>query len=277
MSDVTPSGFADTPGPDATPEQDADVRALLALLRDEPLEMPDDVRSRLEAVLAEERRASTGRALGATAALADSSSERSGTTAPVTVLPTGASRRGPSTRAFRIVGGLAAAALVVLGGVVVLRGTGVGGSTSGGAESAASASSSTAAGGTLVTASGTAYAKATLAAQARTLATAARVRSATDATAPANGVPAAPSPATAGGTTFRAFTPDNATVCVRAITDGGTSVALAVDSGSYAGRPAVVVVVPTQGDPTQLDVFVVKPDCAAGTPDIVEFQRIPAS
>ncbi len=56
MTDTTPGGFADTPGPDATAEQDADVRALLSFLRHEPLELPADVRARLEAVLAEERR-----------------------------------------------------------------------------------------------------------------------------------------------------------------------------------------------------------------------------
>ena len=48
MTDRTPDGVADTPGPDATPEQDSDVRALLAFLRDQPMEMPPDVAARLE-------------------------------------------------------------------------------------------------------------------------------------------------------------------------------------------------------------------------------------
>ena len=65
MTDSTPGGFADTPGPDATPEQDADVRALLAFLRDEPVEMPPEVELRLYAVLAEERR-SAAAVVGAT-------------------------------------------------------------------------------------------------------------------------------------------------------------------------------------------------------------------
>lgn len=68
MSDLP--GFADTPGPDATPDEDADVRALLGFLRDEPLEMPPDVAARLDAVLAEERRTSAA-AAGAAAALDD--------------------------------------------------------------------------------------------------------------------------------------------------------------------------------------------------------------
>ena len=275
MSEMPPGGFADTPGPDATPEQDADVRALLALLRDEPLEMPPDVQARLRAVLAEERRAVSGVPAGAPLALVDGTDSDLGPPRPVTVLPpAGASRRGPSGRAFRIVGGLAAAALVVVGGVTVLRGTGAGTSSAGGEASASSiAGSARAAMGPVVTASGTRYAQATLAAQARTLASSALAKSAAD----TEGAPATPSAAVAGGTTYGVFTAGNVTTCVRAITDNDGSTALAVDSGSYAGRPAVVVVLPTQGDVTRLDVFVVTPACASGTPDIIEFQRVPAA
>ncbi len=114
--------------------------------------------------------------------------------------------------------------------------------------------------------------------QARSLATAAR--SADTKGEPATGLSVAPSPksGSVGGTTFAAaLTPDAATLCVRVLTDGDGTTALAVDSGSYAGHPAIVVVVPTQGDPASLDVFVVKPGCGTGSADILEFQRIPAS
>lgn len=275
MTDTTPGGFADTPGPEATPEQDADVRALLSLLRDEPLEMPSHVRSRLDAVIAEERR--TAAVAGAGAGAAPSGDEASdggpGPVAPVTVLP--ARNRGPSTRAFRIVGGLAAAALVVLGGVTVLHGTVGGSSSSSSAEtsSAAGGGAVDAATGTAVTASGVRYSRATLAVQAAALVAAARAGSpATDRTA------AVPSPATVEGKTYAAaLTADTAASCVRALTENDGSTAVAVDSGSYDGQPAIVVVVPPPDAPGSLDVFVVKPGCGADTADLLEFQRIPAS
>ena len=274
MTDITPGGFADTPGPEATPEQDADVRALLSFLRDEPLEMPADVRARLDAVIAEERHAAAVAVAGAgtTTSGVDGSDDRVGPVAPVTVLPT--QPRGPSTRAFRIVGGLAAAALVVLGGVTVLHGLG------GGSSSSSSTASSSAAGGaadattgTKVTATGTHYSQASLAAQATALVAAARAASpAADRTV------AVPSPATESGTTYSAaLTPVAADACVRAVTEGDGSTAVAVDSGSYDGQPAVVVVVPPPDAPGSLDVFVVKPGCGAGGADLFEFQRIPAS
>ncbi len=274
MTDATPGGFADTPGPEATPEQDADVRALLSFLRDEPLEMPSDVRARLDAVIAEERRTAAVAVAGAAAAApgADASDVGVGHVAPVTVLPT--ARRGPSTRAFRIVGGLAAAALVVLGGVTVLHG--IGGSSS----SSSGAAASSAAGGaadtataTRLTASGTSYTRASLATQAAGLVAAARAASPlTERTV------AAPSPAPAEGKPYSAaLTPTDAAACVRALTEGDGSTAVAVDSGSYDGTPAIVVVVPPPDAPGSLDVFVVRPGCGAGAADLLEFQRIPAS
>jgi hypothetical protein len=89
-----------------------------------------------------------------------------------------------------------------------------------------------------------------------------------------------PSPGTVeSGTTYAAaaLPADTAAACVRALTEGDGSVAVAVDSGSYDGRPAIVVVVPPPDAPGSLDVFVVKPGCGTGAPDLLEFQRIPAS
>ena len=295
MTDSTPGGFADTPGPDATPEQDADVRALLAFLRDEPVEMPPEVELRLYAVLAEERRSS---AVAAGTPLASSADEGStgggGWTAPVTVLPVRSERRGPSMTVFKVVGGLAAAAVVAVGAVNLLGGlTLSGGSTSSSAGGASSSAGSVAgavpeAAGSqaVVTSSGTAYAKATLASQVLALTAAARTAAVTTSDA-ATPVPAASAAGASSGlattalagTDYRAAAkalqaPGSAADCVNRLTAGETSNAVAIDAGTFAGKPALVVVVPTSGDPSTLDVFVVPLDCS---PSFVDFERVPAS
>jgi len=302
MTERTPDGFADTPGPDATPEQDADVRSLLAFLRDEPVEMPPEVERRLYAVLAEERRSAAAVSGAPTAASGDDGEQGAGAwTAPVTVLParSTSARRGPSRRVFQVVGGLAAAALVVVGAVNVLGGIGSTGSSTSTSTGAASSSAGSvagaapeAAGSTVVTASGTAYAKSTLATQVLALTTAARTPtklSTADAATPAPSAPSASSAAqgtqstvgatTSGSTAYRGAmqslqAPGAAAACVNALTAGETSDALAIDAGTFAGKPALVVVVPTQGDPSTLDVFVVPLDCS---PSFVDFERVPAS
>lgn len=269
MTDTTSGGFADTPGPEATPDQDADVRALLAFLRDEPAEMPPDVAARLEAVLAEERRSAAGRA-SVVAGHTDGSTGGSGPAVPVTVLPTRQDRRGPSTRTLAVLGGIAATVLAVLGGVTLLGGAGGGSSSSSGASVAGST--------TRISASGTAYSPATLATQVAALVAAARGAAPADAAAEPSAATPAPFGAATGGTAHpAALTADAAAGCVRALTEGDGSTALAVDSGSYQGQPAVVVVIPTKGDPTSLDVFVVRPDCSPGSTTIREFRHIPAS
>jgi len=295
MTDSTPGGFADTPGPDATPEQDADVRALLAFLRDEPVEMPPEVELRLYAVLAEERRSSAVAAGAPTASSADEGSTGGGGwTAPVTVLPVRPERRGPSMRVFTVVGGLAAAAVVVVGAVNLLGGMNLSGGSSSSAGAASSSTGSVAGAGpeaaggqAVVTASGTAYAKSTLATQVLALTAAARTpaKAATaDAATPA---PAASSSGTDStlGTAASASTayrlaiqalqsPGSAAACVNRLTAGETSDALAIDAGTFAGKPALVVVVPTSGDPSTLDVFIVPLDCS---PSFVDFERVPAA
>ena len=295
MTDSTPGGFADTPGPDATPEQDADVRALLAFLRDEPVEMPPEVELRLYAVLAEERRSS---AVAAGTPLASSADEGStgggGWTAPVTVLPVRPERRGPSMRVFTVVGGLAAAAVVVVGAVNLLGGMNLSGGSSSSAGAASSSAGSVAGAGpeaaggqAVVTASGTAYAKSTLATQVLALTAAARTpaKAATaDAATPAPAASSSGTDSTLGtaasaSTAYRLAiqalqTPGSAAACVNRLTAGETSDALAIDAGTFAGKPALVVVVPTSGDPSTLDVFIVPLDCS---PSFVDFERVPAS
>jgi len=296
MTDSTPGGFPDTPGPDATLEQDADVRALLAFLRDEPVEMPPEVELRLYAVLAEERR-SAAAVVGATPTASSADEESTaggGWTAPVTVLPVRAERRGPSMRAFTVVGGLAAAAVVVVGAVNLLGGMNLSGGSSSSAGAASSSAGSVAGAGpeaaggqAVVTASGTAYAKSTLATQVLALTAAARTpaRVATaDAATPAPAASASGTDSTLGtaasaSTAYRLAiqalqTPGSAAACVNRLTAGETSDALAIDAGTFAGKPALVVVVPTSGDPSTLDVFIVPLDCS---PSFVDFERVPAS
>jgi len=295
MTDSTPGGFADTPGADATTEQDADVRSLLAFLRDEPVEMPPEVETRLYAVLAEERRSAAAIAGGRAATAADeASSAAGGWTAAVTVLPVRSERRGPSLRVVKVVGGLAAAAVVAVGAVNLLGGLNLSaGSSSAGAASSsagsvAGAAAEGAGGQAAVTASGTAYAKSTLATQVLALTAAARTPAAVG-TADATPAPAASSPALGtastrvanppAGTAYRSAAqtlsaPGAAAACVNRLTAGETSHAVAIDAGTFAGKPALVVVVPTSGDPSTLDVFVVPLDCS---PSIRDFERVPAS
>jgi hypothetical protein len=288
MSDLP--GFADTPGPDATPDQDADVRALLAFLRDEPVEMPPEVAARLDAVLAEERRTSAA-AEGAASALADPAEPSATPLAPVTVLPVASRRRGPSMTAFTVVGGIAAAALVVVGGITLIGGLGsstsleTASSSAGGASSAPSAAAggSTAdVRGTRLTASGATYAPSTLAAQATTLAgISLGTMKAADAASPQAAASVTPGPTSysveAAPTDTRSLaaaslTPDAIAACVSTLTDGDGTQAVAVDAGTWEGKAALMVILPTKGDAANLDVFVVTRACS---PDFLTFQRIP--
>jgi hypothetical protein len=278
VTDPTTGGLADTPGPDATPEQDADVRALLAFLRDEPMEMPPDVAARLDAVIAEERRTAAV-ATGSASATLDPSDAVPSPHASVTVLPTLEERRGPSMKTFAIVGGVAAAALVVVGGVALAGSLGSGSGASV-ASAGASAGPVGDAAGVTISASGTQYSTASLASQATALVVG---KVATDRLGAS--APAVPSPetvtGTSGGTATRsatgatsaplAFALDKAWSCVAALTDGDGSSAVAIDSGTFNGKGALVVVVTDPEDAAALRVFVTAPDCS---PNFFKFQQI---
>lgn len=133
----------DSEGPAATAEQEAFVSGLLGSLRRDDPPMPDDVLRRLDAVLAEERRRGAPALVALPGGGSDDSDLGAGS-APaslpenVSVLPTASGRRGPTSRSFRILGGLAAAAVVVVGGSVVINNGSLGSSsdTSGGATAA---------------------------------------------------------------------------------------------------------------------------------------------
>ncbi len=201
-----PHELDDTPGPDATPEQEAFVAGLLASLGPDDIPMPDDVAARLDAVLAQERRTSAAGAASAAASLSDAGTDLPGVAplAPVTVLPT--QRRGPSLRAFQWVGGLAAAALVVVGGAAVLNGAGLtsgDSSTSGSAASApevAAQDSLTRDTAKVLADTGTAYTTAGLATQAAALVSTIETRTASGYSPQSGGVAGDPGTPASGGT-----------------------------------------------------------------------------
>ena len=261
----TPSGTpgpADDLGPEATPEQDAFARGLLAGLRADDPPMPDHVVARVDAVLAQERRPSAAVPLGTGAAPQDAEDEPGG--APVTVLPT---QRRPdrSTRALQWLVGAAAAVLVVGGVGAVVSGT-LGGSSSDSAATLAGADAGT------VVASGTAYDQDNLAGQVRSLlsATSAQDRSGVDAPETEAGADLG----SAGAGASAAIAPATLAGCVEQLTGEPGEQAVAVDRATYEGRAALVVVLTSKDEPGALDVWVVAPSCTREAADVLQFQRI---
>jgi hypothetical protein len=60
--------------------------------------------------------------------------------------------------------------------------------------------------------------------------------------------------------------------CVANLAQGRVT-PLAVDAASFDGKPATIIVLPTAGDASTVDVYVVAPDCPEGT--FVAWQRVP--
>jgi hypothetical protein len=302
----SPGGFADTPGPEATPEQDADVRALLGALREAEVRMPDDVWARVHAVIAEEQRvaARTGLPAATLAATEGSSTDEDGSVvpglAPVTVLPTAEERAARAARpALRWMLGAAAAVVVLGGGYAVLQG--VSGSsqvaTSAGAASVP-APERAPEGPTVMLRTGTAYTTAGLQSQARALvasAAAGQPVSTDDKATPqpvaTDDPQASPVPPSTSGTTYVgataeearsaavakavALVPKNAafTACIDDLSGTPGTKPVAVDVGTYDGKPALVVVLPSTDDPASLDVIVVPADCRSS--EFIQLVRVP--
>jgi hypothetical protein len=296
-------GFADTPGRDATPEEEARVTAMLASLRDDDVPMPDHVWSRLSAVIAEEHVAATARQIsGEPTALGDAADGGTGPMAAVSVLPTPEQRRRRGAPTWLL--GAAAAAVVVLLAGGLIKGLGTGGSSSAGTAMSAAAPS-VAASASAESHSNTAYTTSGLAAQAASLVSRqdqfagspvnAAAGSGTDegavsatSTTPATSVPQpiTPRSASAGtqtsagqpGTGSLATQPllagDTLSACLAQLTGSSTATAVAVDRGTYDGKAADVVVVPTENDATQLDVWVLAPGCTRTSAYVLSFARI---
>ena len=286
MTGITSDVFADTPGPDATPEQDADVRALLGALRDADVPMPADVWTRLSAVIAEEQR--TAGATGSAAGIATDDTDGSALVpgmAPVTVLPTAEERQArTSGTTLRWLAGAAAAVVIVGGAYGVVRGLAASSSAVSTAGAASTAPENAASAGTVVTASGTAYTSAGLPAQAKAL-VASSVGQPTavdqkDQITPepgaASGAPTGTrGPTSAYAASLAAQMPRDAalTQCIDELSGAPGTKPLALDVGTYDGKPALVVVLPSTDDPASLDVIVVPVDCSSS--DFVQLVRVP--
>jgi hypothetical protein len=303
-------GFADTPGREATPEEEARVQALLASLRDDDVPMPDHVWSRLSAVIAEEHVAATARQItGTPTALGGSDDPASGSdagVASVSVLPTPEQRARRGAPRWLLPAAAAAVVVLLAGGLVKGIGSGSSTSSAGGSVDAAQASSSPTQAASAESHSNFAYTQRNLGSQVGRLisrsalgtpAVPGTVGSGTDVTAGTAASSSAPTSSTESAPTNATETPlgiaatgktaPNAsgdvppllsgaslTACVAQLTGGTTTAAVAVDRGTYEGKPADIVVIPTENDPTTLDVWVLAPGCTADNADVLNFSRI---
>lgn len=283
-------------GPEATAEQEAFVSGLLGSLRRDDPPMPDDVLRRLDAVLAEERRTGTPALVALPGGGSDDAGSGGGATVlpdNVSVLPTAAARRGPTSRSFRVLGGLAAAAVLVVGGSVVIRGGGGIGSSSDSSGGTAAAAS------VVVKDTNTAYSTKAFGDQAQSLARAVPQQvpessgggpvsapetseepapTSESTTTDTASVTATPSTTESRITTQAAepVTPDRAMLCARELSDGAVDSPLLVDQGTYNGQDAEVYVLPSTDVPGAYDVYVVAAGCTTGTADLLDFRRIAA-
>ena len=279
----TPASGPDTPGPEATPEQELFVSGLLASLRSDDPAMPEYVAARLDAVLAETRRSANGRPAPAAGMPARSPSSADSGLAPVSRLERKAG--GPSLRSFRVLAGVAAAAVLVLGGAVLARG-GLGelgsGNTVTTAESAGGLSSMSDA----------------ASAPARAEAPTAEVATGT------TGTPLTPGTASTGGTASTDYhlstlaaqiaslvlttgtggttaaqgpaSSQTAPACLSTITGRPDAQARAVADATFEGQPAVIIVVAVPGDITQLEVWAIAPGCTTDDATVLANARVPA-
>lgn len=251
-------------------DDDAYVSALLADLPDVP--MPDVVRARIDVALAD--LAAVPTPAGATTVL------------PGGVVPITAARsrwRNP-----RILQAAAAVVLVVAAVAVGIKSTSTHDTSASEAGSGAAMSSRSAA-----TASGTAYTTDTLAAGIRRLVAQSGV-TATNGGLSADksggtSAPQAPSPATAGGglLTAAASPPSDAhtlafsvaalAACISVIEDSATyTQPIAIDSATYNGQSALLVVLPNPDDTTTYGVWIVAPACGqGGDAHLISYAAIP--
>jgi hypothetical protein len=230
----------------------AAMGAVTRLLRDSAMvgPMPDDVRRRIDDALA-------------------AGVEPPARSAATTITPLSAPHRTPWTTRL-----LQAAAVFVLlaavAGVGYSAVSGSGGGSGGGSEAASQADPNKASGGDAttgtypVTESGRAYTQQSLRAAVPLLLSGRVAR--------ADAAPeAAPSGGAGGGTATGSGNFDRRLLSGRALAACVANIAetpvtpLAVDVGTYNGKPATVLVLPTPDNPRFVDVYVVAPDCPRGT------------
>jgi len=248
------------PQPGLSSADESFVSGLLAGLPDPS--MPPQVAARIDAALAE---------LGPLPAPA-------GQGGAPTVVPFAAPRRpAAGWRSPRVLQVAAALVLVVGAGVVGVK------AISGGTTSTPSASSASAtAVGAIVTMSNRAYSSTSLVPEVRSLVAASPARAASAGQVSSAAVPGAVSAPSAAGAPAASAAPAGAgpldpalrtltssttalAPCIAAIEDGLTSYVapIAIDAGSYDGKPALIVVLPGANNPDAYDVWVVGPTCGA--------------
>ncbi len=234
------------PMPALADADDAFVRSLLADLPE--VTMPAEVAARIHGALDAEPRQPLATPLAAETAV--------GTVVPL------APRRARLAPLARILPA-AAALILVAGGLVfgwqALRGVGSDSATGGATRDAAGPES----GYTAPTRTGTAYTKAALPDQVRAL-----LSGAGGGASPAS---VAKDLAGAGGLLD---SPDRLASCLAAVEEGGPTVLpLAVDAGTFEGRPALVIVLPST-QPGARDVFVVAAGCSQADAQLLHFARV---
>ncbi len=254
-------------------DDDAYVSALLADLPDVP--MPPDVRARLDAALA-----------GLATAEPVLPPTVGATVVPLSSAP---SSRWRNPRVLQAAAGLVLVAAAVFVGIKV---TGSSGSTSSPVSAAAGSADALA-----LTSSGTAYTTASLTADvqkllARKLPAAGGAGSGlTSPSVPSASPPygVGGSPLAAGGSDSSKAATDEARVaaiaasatslapCIAAIEDGMTYVnPYAIDVGTFNGKAALLVVLPSPQDPKSYDVFVVGSRCGVGNDaDLISYHLVP--
>ena len=219
--------------------------------------MPDELASRLDEALAAEPR-----------------------TASVTITPLAAARRNRLTRDNRVLQ-LAAAVVLVLAatgiGISALQDR-AGDTTAADRASAGDDSRELADGAVPVLSTGADYTQASVAAAVP------RLLAADGPKVMAN--PEADAPTRAADTTDSGYDArlsegSALSACVTAITDDPDTpvvempTPLVVDVAKFDGKAATVIVLPTAGDATRLDVYVVGPDCGPDDAKVLHFARVP--
>jgi hypothetical protein len=256
-------------------DDDAYVSALLADLPDVP--MPPDVRARLDAAMA-----------GLATAEPVLPPTVGATVVPLSSAP---SSRWRNPRVLQAAAGLVLVAAAVFVGIKV---TGSNGS----AASPASAGAATSPDALALTSTGTAYTTASLAADIQELVAHKLSPAAGGATSGSINAPSLTSgspPYSAGGSTPAAGGTDSSRAadqakvaaiaasatslapCIAAIEDGMTYVnPYAIDVGTFNGKAALLVVLPSPQDPKSYDVFVVGSRCGVGNDaDLMSYHLVP--
>jgi len=230
----------------------AAINGVLRSLRELPeLRMPVDVVTAVERALADEPAAVAPASLAAARA-----------------------RRG---RLMPFAAAASAVGLAAVLGTTVLR-TNDQRSTDAGDAATDSVAGAEAAPGPRILTSGTDYREAELDFQVRDALTAPPAAAALSAEDSAAGRGAGTADAPLGSTeqssarTAPALTPEQLQSCVDELSGAPGSSPLLVDYASYAGRPAVVVVLPFRED--TVDVFVVRSDCRVGNDALIYFKRV---